>query len=192
MKYRIEQDHDPMNPREEFDHLGVMVCFHRRYTLGDEHDYEAADYEGWDEVVKAIQDEEKPVVVLPLYLYDHGGITMRTGSFSCPWDSGQVGFIFARREDVLKEYGKKRISKKLRDEVTKRLEAEVKEYDQYLTGDVWGYIIEDDHGEELDSCWGFFGHDYCEEEAKAQLEYYDNLERAKPPSMVPAPVCAAV
>ena len=170
MRYRIEQDIDPMNPRLEYDHLGVMVCFHRRYLLGDkEHNYDPADYEGWDEVIKAIQDEEKPVVILPLYLYDHGGITMRTGEFSDHWDSGQVGFIFARREDVLAEYGKKRISQKLRDEVTKRLEAEVKEYDQYLTGDVWGYIIEDHHGEELDSCWGFFGREWCEEAAKLFL-----------------------
>ena len=28
------------------------------------------------------------VVMLPLYLYDHGGLTMNTSAFSCPWDSG--------------------------------------------------------------------------------------------------------
>ena len=30
------------------------------------------------------------MVILPLYLYDHSGITMNTCGFSCPWDSGQV------------------------------------------------------------------------------------------------------
>ena len=69
------------------------------------------------------------------------------------------------------------------------MEQEVKTYDQYLTGDVWGYIIEDDSGEVLDSCWGFFGHDYCEEEAKAQLKYWEDQEAQREPSMVPAPVC---
>ena len=29
-------------------------------------------------------------IVQPLYLYDHGGITMNTTGFSCSWDSGQV------------------------------------------------------------------------------------------------------
>ena len=33
-------------------------------------------------------------VFLPLYLFDHSGITMNTSGFSCPWDSGQVGWIF--------------------------------------------------------------------------------------------------
>jgi len=34
--------------------------------------------------------------------------------------------------------------------------AELNEYDQYLQGDVWGYIVTE-NGEETDSCWGFFG-----------------------------------
>ena len=38
---------------------------------------------------------------------------------------------------------------------------EVEEYDQYLTGEVYGiieeeYDVEDDTWEETDSCWGFF------------------------------------
>lgn len=31
----IRQDECPGNPREEWDNLCLMVCFHRRYTLGD-------------------------------------------------------------------------------------------------------------------------------------------------------------
>ena len=31
----IEQDGDACNPRTEYDNVGVMVCFHSRYTLGD-------------------------------------------------------------------------------------------------------------------------------------------------------------
>ena len=41
------------------------------------------------------------------------------------------------------------------------MEGEVEEYDQYLTGEVYGiieeeYDAEDDTWEETDSCWGFF------------------------------------
>jgi len=28
-----------MNPRTDYDQLATMVCFHRRYTLGDDHDF---------------------------------------------------------------------------------------------------------------------------------------------------------
>ena len=33
-------DDQPFNPREEGDHFGTMVCWHRRYSLGDEHKYD--------------------------------------------------------------------------------------------------------------------------------------------------------
>lgn len=33
---KIYQDDNPMNPRVDFDNMGKMVCWHSRYTLGDE------------------------------------------------------------------------------------------------------------------------------------------------------------
>jgi len=190
MNLRIEQDDDPMDPRKEFDPMGKMVCFHRRYSLGDEHDYRDGDYNGWDELEAAIRKEENVVVMRPIFMYDHSGVTINTGGFSCPWDSGRIGMIYATREGVLREYGKKRVSKKMREEAEKRLEAEVVEYDQYLRGDCWGYIVEDHLGEQLDSCWGFFGREYCEQEGKEQLAYFEAKEAQREPSFIPAPVCA--
>lgn len=35
---RIRQDDMPMNPREDFDNLCTMACWHRRYSLGDRGD----------------------------------------------------------------------------------------------------------------------------------------------------------
>lgn len=178
MKIRIERDDDPSSPRE-WDNLGRMVCFHRSYNLGDKHDYNTAHYDGWAAVRAAITKEENAVVILPLFLFDHSGITMScsTDMFraadSHGWDWGCVGFIFARREDVLKEYGKKRITKKTLENVTKVLVGEVETYDLYLTGDVWGYIVEDDDGEHLDSCWGFYGREYCEKEAADMVTYLE-------------------
>lgn len=189
MKLRIEQDTDASSPRDSHDNLGRMVCFHRRYRLGDRHDFESADYDGWDELEAAIRKEEDPVVILPLYCYDHSGLTISTSPFSCGFDSGKIGFVYATREDVLEEYRKQRISQKTRDEVTACLRSEIEAYDQFLTGDVWGFIIENHNGEHVDSCWGFLGREYCEQEAKESLEYYENLERNKPPSFIPAPSC---
>ena len=195
MKIRIEQDDNYESPRE-WDNLGTMVCFHRRYDLGDKHEYRSDDYSGWDELEKELVKEEDAVVILPLFLYDHGGITMNVGGFECPWDSGQVGFIFVSREKILQEWERKILSKKLLKRVEEVLRGEVKTYDQYLTGDVWGYIIEDDDGEHLDSCWGFYGHDYCEQEAQEALAYLqreeDEAMKAHVPEMGPAPVCCQV
>jgi hypothetical protein len=151
---KIYQDDMAESPRE-WDNLGTMVCFHRRYNLGDKHTMTV-------EEAKAFVNR-KDVISLPLYLYDHSGITMNTTGFSCPWDSGQVGFIYVTREKVRKEYGKKAISPKLLARVLGYLKAEVEVYDSYLTGDVYGFKTFDKAGNELDnSCWGFFGHDFKE------------------------------
>lgn len=179
-KYQIDiiQDSDPESPRV-WDNLGTMVCFHRNYILGDKHDYNHNDYSGWKEMKKSIIQNENVGVILPLYLYDHSGITMNTTGFSCGWDSGQVGFIFVSKEKIREEFGVKNVTKKVIEKVEKLLVGEVETYDQYLTGDIYGYRITDtETDEELDSCWGYYGSDYCMEEAKRIVEYY--IEKDKP------------
>ena len=52
-----------------------------------------------------ILDSLDKYIILPLYLYDHSGITMSTGPFSCPWDSGQVGWIYAPKQKFIDETG---------------------------------------------------------------------------------------
>ena len=118
-------------------------------------------------------------VMLPNYLYDHSGITMRCEPFSSPWDSGQVGYIYATPAMIRKEYGCKSITKDIRDKVRKCLEGEVEAYDQYLTGDVWGIIVEDMYGNTVDACWGFYGYEYAKEEAQGWLETSDKRGRPK-------------
>jgi len=157
---KVVRDEEPNSPRED-DNLGKMVCFHKRYNLGDKHNYNFHNYDSWDEMSSDIIREENVSVILPLYLYDHSGITMNTTGFSCRWDSGQVGFIFVSKNDVRKEYGVKRISKKLREKVTKLLIGEVETYDKYLTGDVYGYEVTDENDNLIESCWGFYDEDEC-------------------------------
>ena len=157
---KIIQDNNPLNPRTEWDNLGTMVCFHNRYSLGDKnHGFDSANYDSWSVLEKDIQKNHDAVIILPLYLYDHSGITISTKPFSCRWDSGQIGFIFVSKKVLRNVYGKKRISKKLIGEVTKYLENEVDTYDDYLTGNVWGFEVTNDKDEIINSCWGFFGED---------------------------------
>jgi hypothetical protein len=155
----IIQDQDPMNPRTEFDNMGTMVCFHKRYVMGDKHNYKHENFAGWEDMRKKLTNKLKLAVILPIYMYDHSGVTISTKPFSCPWDSGQIGFIYVTKTSVREEYKVSRMSKKVIENVTKCLLAEVETYDQYLTGDVWGYKLYNENGEEGDSCWGFFGDD---------------------------------
>jgi hypothetical protein len=175
---RTYHDDSTESPRD-WDNLGTMVCFHNRYDLGDKHNYNSNDYNGWDEMEKDIIKRENVGVILPLYLYDHSGITMNTTGFSCNWDSGRVGFIFISKQKMLQEYGGKIVTQKLKDRVEGYLKSEVETYDQFLTGDVYGYrVFKEENGveEELDSCWGFYGEDTCMEEGVGIMEYYISQE----------------
>jgi len=208
---RIVADSDSFNPRTDYDHFGKMICFHSRYTLGDEHDFKEPQdfflslideerfdrFKNWNwlqyhamvpskltldqALTKADAAEsdwihariEESALLLPLFLYDHSGITMSTGAFSCPWDSGQVGWIYATHDDIRREYSRKRLSKKTLDRARTLLEGEVEEYDNYLTGNVWGFIVEDEDGDNLDSCWGFNGEpEYCLSEARRSAAWH--------------------
>jgi hypothetical protein len=191
----IEHDEDPLNPREEYDNMGTMLCMHKRYSLGDEHDYRHEDYDGWEALEAAITKEEDTAIILPLFLYDHSGITISTKPFSCRWDSSNIGFIFVSKDKVRSEYGVKRLSNRVLELAENVLHQEVKTYDQYLTGDVWGYIIKDENDEEIESCWGFHGEDYCREEAERVVAGLQEQDRRKHESLIRAqaamPCCFA-
>lgn len=164
----IYQDENPESCRE-WDNLGIVTCSHRSYSLSDKDapkvDPESTGCNSWDEVEQYLIKEEEAKVILPIYMYDHSGITINTTGFSCGWDSGQVGFIYCTVEKIKAEFGCKRITKKLIEKVEKILKNEIKTYDQYITGDIYGFRlmkivdIENNKREEEDSCWGFYGDD---------------------------------
>ena len=196
-RYRIERDTDAENPRTGFDNPGKMVCWHSRYKLGDEQPrqevdewlYELADYkkdrcdlDEFPSIGQMIKRIERHYIILPLYLYDHSGITMNTSGFSCRWDSGQVGFIYLSKAEARNEYKRNWVKM-----AKKYLESEVETYDAYISGEVYGYVIEsyyeDEDGEEIveddhyDSCWGFYGHEHCEQEAKELVKHLNSPEQ---------------
>ena len=163
-KYKLEifDDLNPCSPRE-FDNLGTMVCFHRRYNLGDETELKSSDFSSWEELENYLYKEEDALIAIPVFMYDHSGLCINTTGFSCPWDSGQVGYIYISKEKVRREYSCKRISKKLKKMIREMLCSEVDLYNDYLSGNVYGFTLTDkENAEEIDSSCGFYGTDYIE------------------------------
>lgn len=184
----IYVDEDPQNPRE-WDNLGKMICWHSRYNLGDEQ--QTDDPNDWlielaapleDVPIDRLKDFRrvwkiltKHLVILPLALLDHSGLHMWVGkgphwSDTSGWDSGQVGWIYMTREQILRESPQtyknpkaNRVTQKMREWAEKVLEQEVEAYNQYLNGDVYGFVLYEKQEGELkgiDSCWGFYGHQF--------------------------------
>lgn len=168
----VQDDSNTLNPRVDYENLGTMALFNKRYELGDKgHGLNASDFPGWEEMEDHLYRKCGAAVVLPVYLYDHSGITISTGAFTCPWDSGQIGFIFVTKDQARKAWDRKRISKKLLGQLIEALECEVKTYNHYLTGDVWGYEIVTASGEHVESCWGYFGEEDARAEGEAALAF---------------------
>ena len=202
---KIVQDSCGSNPRE-WDNLGTMAYKHSNYELGDEEIDDPIEwledmlnkeraYEYTSERLEKLEGEfYEKFIALPLYLYDHSGITINTTGFSCRWDSGKVGYIYMTKERFRSECARpmplkegqinpklnpiKRITAKDLERAYEYLRGEVKTFDQYIRGDVYGFQIEDEDGNEIDSCYGFYGDDWenngikehIDEELHPQLE----------------------
>ena len=102
-------------------------------------------------------------VMLPVYMYSHSGIRLNTSSFNDRWDSGNIGYIYATKEEIQKEFDGDKAK------AEERLKGTIDTWDQYVSGDVWHIAVVDEDGEVIDSCGGYYGYKYAEEEGKCML-----------------------
>ena len=169
-EYRLvlKYDETAEDPRD-WENLGTMICSHRTYHLGDVRAWDIENYKSWDEWLQGeildIEGEEN-IIYLPLYLYDHGGLSISTAGASCRWDSGQVGWIFVDKQKLIDETGLFSTSSFDEELAENILRSEVREYHQYISGDVYSATIFKDKEceccgslttEIVDSCYGLYG-----------------------------------
>lgn len=147
----LEIFHDEYTSPLDWDNMAQLVCWHRRYNIGEKHDYNSP--QDFMETV----DQEHDIIV-PLYFFEHGICSISTSPYMCQWDSGQIGYAYISKETIIKEYGEYNDENKAK--ALRCLEAEVNTYDDYLQGSVYGYVLKDAWDREIDSCWGFFGYDH--------------------------------
>jgi len=166
---RVEQEEQPQDPRE-WDNLGKMICFHNRYDLGDTTQLKKDDFDSWDDLKTVLTSDYEAVIVLPIILYDHSGIsvsTTREYPFNCRWDSGQVGWIYTTNEAIKEVYDVTEVTPELLKEVTDSLVDEVKTYSQYLEGDIYCFTEYElkvcdlgcEHEITVGCVGGFYGYD---------------------------------
>lgn len=166
--YAIEiwQDESAEDPRDFDGNITKIAFFHRRHRFANESGLNERDYNSWEELKQAIVEEEKPALILPVYMMDHSGLTFRLGNdfsdcgYYGAFDSGQVGFIYIT-EDQAKQYEEDGIS---RDRLQGIVESEFKEYACYLSGEVYGFTVDED------SYGGYYGFDAVRKAAREFVE----------------------
>lgn len=151
----------------DFDNLGTFVHSSYEYSFDSSTDINVRNWS--DSEIKELLDNS---ISVPVYIYDHSGISISTGSFSCPWDSGLFGYYIVSKDKVKKEFGGNRISKKLKNQILKSLENEIVIWNDWVEGNIFKYsIFEDD--ELLDGCGGYYGDDGIEEAIRQAKDFID-------------------
>jgi len=170
----IFQDDSAESPRE-WDNVGTMQSFESRFGPNELSCY---GYE-FNQLVVELADKganfkthtddipdvhiwralRKHWIVLPFWRDHYGEYTVDDIELA-PSDCSCDGVIFMAVSDM------KNRGFTDRERAIECLKSEAETYGQYASGDVYGFVIEDEHGEHIDSCWGFYGLEYCISEAK--------------------------
>jgi hypothetical protein len=171
-----DEDGSSADPRDN-DNLAHFYCWHPDYRLGDEQ-FTQRDHDSMTDVIEFLVTERKALVIVPLFLLDHSGISMSAGRAldleawsaadiesrgrfvgdEAGWDTTHVGFAYVTQErvdllgvpDGVEEY-------------ERQLRGEVEEYDLFLRGEVYFYVVGPEPFREV--VGGFIGYEQVEEAA---------------------------
>jgi hypothetical protein len=166
----IYRDPEPQSPKD-WDQLGRLVTWHRRYVFDQDGRQDFGDPADFLRLARRHR-----WIFIPAGMIDHSGIRLYEGSGSPhPYDpdgldSAQVGYIYATRESMARMGTTPQRAKRV-------LRQELEAWDQYVSGDVWGVVVTGPDREYLDSCWGFYGHDYAKGKAEQMLNDAIKYER---------------
>lgn len=158
----LVQDEHAESPNNWGDDSAFLVYDHRQFCV---------ERKGFDpsDIFERFQNGGRlydGYFMFPVYAYIHSGVSLSLGRNSYPFNGGFDtsfrGFCLIKRES----------GTWTSDKARKVAEGITETWNQYLSGDVYGYQVEDKDGTELDSCWGFYGSDHCLEEAKAICAYH--------------------
>jgi hypothetical protein len=132
-KVELFHDYDCPNPLEGDSEVFIYHKRNREFEVGQ--DIEAAG--GFEGVREAHPD----AVIAPLYAYVHSGVcfsTKYTYPFTCQWDAGLTGCIVGPSKEAIL--------------------GAIEELNHYVAGNCYGYEVQDEWGEVLDCCGGFWGY----------------------------------
>jgi hypothetical protein len=135
----VHQDPDPTSPRE-WDNVGRFGGL-SDWTFNDDNTTGPAD------AYQAARAGREPILMLPVYVLDGPYPIIR----ETDWEGAEGIYWAAVAEvDAIGDHGYRTIA-----DLKAALRAELAAMNQYLEGDVYGYVVKAPDGGTLESCWGF-------------------------------------
>jgi len=160
MTLHVYEDEAPHNPRYD-GCTDTMLCWHRRYDLGDKNPYKTSQ-DFWDD--KELQDSI--FAIKKVYMLDHSGLRFSTSAARfravdpMGFDWGVVGVIYMTKDNAKRVYGDLSDESKLKAE--QGLDDEVEEYDRFHSTQFYEYYIDGKEGEPLCGSSGYYGDSMAE------------------------------
>lgn len=157
---RIEYDDSPECPMEN-DGSWTLVAFSNR----------SIHYENPDKYVRISNGKVVPATVglrskaragffhlLDYFEHGQGEYSFRGEGMQCQWDTSRYAGVLIWNNPP------NDMGAKTPEERAKDARAFLEEYNAWMNGHVYGYVLEDREGEHLDSCWGFYDIKYMLDE----------------------------
>lgn len=155
---RIEHDQDATDPME-YEGVTKLVSFSSRHRYFEKPiDYQqfdnATNRRVWDDETKR-RFANKTAFILSYF--EHGSCcwSLQGTGPQCQWDNVQTAGLLFIPEDVAEESR------------VKYAKGILETYTDWCNGNCYGYTFENDIGDQLDSCWGFYGDDIYRAVAEA-------------------------
>lgn len=144
-----------------------LVHFHRDCQIEREKIITEDDLRRWYQGEEI--DQEKQYHIFAVEAYIHSGVVLALANDQRyfpdrQWDVSHVGAVLASKNEWSMRKAAKNAARGL-----------IETWNAYLSGDVYGYVIENGEGENLGSCWGFYpelgrpNEVYCLDEARAAV-----------------------
>ena len=140
---------------------------------------------------------KKDYWMFELDAYIHSGVALRLGKSQGAYHKQgfvePLGVLASDDAETAARFGIVLIKKehaRTKAEANKRALGLINTWNEYLAGDVYGYQIETPKGEEIGSCWGFYGDDGIKrltEDAIAEIDAHkaaDEKDRAEVVDMI--------
>lgn len=119
------------------------------YTLFSNHKYINWDnhqlHELLNEEDRITKPEPDKYLYYKIYGYEHSGMCISREPFSCRWDSGLLGVLRLRKDDF--------------EDPEQAIDIYIKTVNQWLSGDIYICMIQNELDECVDTCSGFYGSD---------------------------------
>lgn len=163
-----DDDYDHFWHDLKYDTDVVFVHYHRDLWFDRKDIITKEECEAYAQGEKIPQEKDYHFFLTRAYIHSGAHVSLAEEGRLYPdecWDVSRIGYVL-----VLKK------TWRMRKSARKAASGHLNYINDLLSGNVWGFIAEDQDGNDIESCWGFAGdyEKYCLVDARSVVDHHIN------------------